>query len=278
MTEVERFTEVEIDIAKGKTRPKGSLSYLPGGRDPDVLRAWLTRAFRPDDGWSLDAFERPTTEPNDGCSITFRNGRDIVTYRFKHQSDLMGPKLRSMVLSVSSGELDMPHLTGSEIEDVWAAMCKLGSVLTEYDERDETRKWIEQMLTGTVPLTGRTLVPDGRWDALMAIRAQGEFTKPDAMALLSAARNETDQWLRRPIRFIDCQTGEQWLRAGETATYLRWVLGAEPLSGGSLKGRLQEIGVETKYFQDRRLPHPKARLYRLSEELAEFTGGSDGQV
>ena len=261
-----------------KARPKGSLPHLPNGRDPEVLRGWLTRAFRPDPGWEFDTFERPTTDPNDGCSITFRNGREMVTYRFKRQSDLMGPKLRSMVLSVAEGRLDMPHLTGSEIEDVWAAMCKLGSVLTEYDERDETRKLIEQMLVGTIPLTEHSLVPDGRFDALMAIRAQGEFTKPDALALQNAHRNDDGRWLRRPIRFIDRHTGHQYLRAGETATYLRYVLGAEPLSGGSLKGRLQEIGVEAEYPQDRRAPHPKARLYRLSAELVEYVGGSERQA
>ena len=74
-----------------------------------MLRGWLTRAFRPDDGWEFDTFERPTTDPNDGCSITLRNGRGVVDYRFKRQADLMGPKLRSMVLSISKGELAMPH-------------------------------------------------------------------------------------------------------------------------------------------------------------------------
>ena len=140
------------------------------------------------------------------------------------------------------------------------------------------RKWIEQMLTGTIPLTGHSLVADSRWDALMAIRTYGEFTKPDALALQNAHRNDDGAWLRRPIRFIDKHTGQQYLRAGETATYLRYVLGAEPLSGGSLKGRLSEIGVEAEYPQDRRAPHPKARLYRLSQELIEFVGGGEGQA
>jgi hypothetical protein len=269
------FTEADIDAIQGKPRPRGTLTYLPGGRDPEALRTWLTLAFRPEEGWRFDVFERPTTEPSDGCSITFRNGREVVSYRFRHQSDLMGSKLRAMVLSVSDGELDMPHLTGSEIEDVWAAMCKLGHVLTEYDERDETRKWVEQVLTQSIPLTGHTLVPDGRWNALMAIKTHGEFTKPDALALLNAYRNEGNTWLSRPIRFIDCQTGEQWLRAGETATYLRYVVGAEPLSHTTLRGRLHEIGVEAVYFQDRRRPHPKAWLYRLTEELVEYLGGGE---
>lgn len=271
------FTEADLDRKQQKPRPKGRLPYLPDERDnAEELRAWLTLAFRPREGWHFDAFERPTTDPGDGCSITFRNGRDIAIYRFRRQSDLMGPKLRPMVLSVGKGALAMPHLTAGEIEDVWAALCTLGAVLTEYDECDETRKLFEQMLVATFPLTGHSLVPDGRFDALMAIRAHGEFTKPDALALVSAVKNDTDHWLRRPIRFVDKHTGEQWVRAGEAATYLRWVLGADPLSGGSLKGRLHEIGVEARYFQDGKPPHPKARLYRLSPELVEFVGGGQG--
>ena len=205
------FTEADLDALQQKPRPKGTLPRLPEGRDVDELRRWLTRAFRPDGGWCFDTFERPTTDPNDGCSITFRNGRDIVNYRFKHQADLMGTRLRSMVLSISKGELAVPHLTGSEIEDVWAALCTLGSVLTEYDERDEMRKWVEQMLAATIPLNDHSLVPDSRWDTLMAIRAQGEFTKPDALALQNAYRNDNGAWLRRPIRFIDRHTGQQYL-------------------------------------------------------------------
>ena len=130
----------------------------------------------------------------------------------------MGPKLRTTVLSVAQGELDMPHLTGSEIEDVWAAMCKLGSVLTDHDDRDDTRKWVEQMLEATKAMTDHTLVPDGRRDALLAIRAHGEFKYLDAKALLSARRDDNPGLLHYPIRFVDCQTGEQWLRRGETAT------------------------------------------------------------
>ncbi len=274
----QHFTARDLDVLQMKARPKGTLPPLTEGRDPELLRGWLTRAFRPEEGWSFDTFERPTTAPNDGCSVTFRNGRETVTYRFRHQADLMGPKLRAMVLSVAQGELDMQHLTASEIEDVWAAMCKLGSVLTHFDERDETRKWIEQTLTATIPLIGHSLVPDDRWNALMAIRAQGEFTKPDALALQNAHRNDDGTWLRRPIRFIDRHTGEQYLRAGETATYLRYVLGAEPLSHVTLRGRLAEIEVEAVYHQDRRPPHPKAWLYRLTDELIEFTGASEGRV
>lgn len=271
------YTEEDLDRLQQKPRPKGKLPWAPEGRDLEQMRDWLTLAFRPREGWRFHVFERPTTDPGDGCSITFRNGRETYSYRFRRQSDLMGNRLRAMVLSVSKGELDMPHLTPGEAEDVWAVMCKLSVVLTDWDDRDETRKWAEQMLDDTVPLTGFTLVPDGRRDALMTIKGEGEFRYADARALVNATGRREDNYsvpLKRPMRFVDSQTGEQWLRLRETGTYLRWVLGAEPISAATLRGRLAEIGVEAKRFQDHRPPHPNAWLFRLTDELIEHVDGA----
>ena len=169
----------------------------------------------PRNGWGFDHLERPTTDKTDGCTIVFRKGRETYGYWVKPQSDLMSSKLRSIVLSVSKGELDMPHLTGSEQEDVWSAMCKVGTVLTETDEREDTARWVEELLDATTPLRDYTLEPDGakRYEALMALRARGEFRRPDARAFVNG---NGEPWLARPIRFIDNETGEQWLRAGET--------------------------------------------------------------
>jgi hypothetical protein len=102
----------------------------------------------------------------------------------------------------------------------------------------------------------------------MAIRAAGEFTRPDALAMI---RPSTDEhvYQQRPIRFVDAQTHEQWLRAGEIATYVRWVLGVEPLSHATLRSRLSEIGVIARPFEDYRPPHPKLTLYQLTESLIE---------
>jgi hypothetical protein len=122
------------------------------------------------------------------------------------------------------------------------------------------------MLPVCLPLTGHTLVPDGRWDGLMAIRAAGEFTKTDALSMLRPGGDEP-RYQQRPIRFVDKHTGDQYLRAGETATYMRYVIGVEPLAHSTLRARLHEIGVEAAYFQDRRHPHPKALLYKLATEL-----------
>ncbi len=166
------------------SRARSNCSLLTrGGRTPELLQAWLTLAFRPPEGYRADTFERHGRQRTDPCTLTFRNGRDSIEFRFMAQGDLAGAKLRATVLAASDGELDMPHLTDSEKEDVWAALYKLGRVMTDVDDRDETRKWCQQMIDVSSPLRGYTLVPDGRHDALMAMRNLGEFTRPDALAI-----------------------------------------------------------------------------------------------
>ena len=250
----------------GKPRPKGKLPYLPDGRDLEQLQEWLTRAFRPPEGYRVDTFDRHGRQDADPATLMLRNGRDTLTYRFTTQAALQGRRLRRTVLSVADGELDMPHLTDSEIDDLWAALCKFGKVRAEVDERDETLKWIEQLLDVAAPLRGKTLVPDGRHDALMALRHLGEFTRPDALAL----KDRREEALRRPVRFIDAQTNEQWVRAGETAAFVRYVVGVDRIAQSTLQGRLQQIGVEAQRFEDYRPPHPKNVLFRLTDALVEY--------
>jgi hypothetical protein len=267
---VPRFTEQDLDSAQAKPRAKGSLPYLPE-RDPELLRAWLTMALRPPEGWTVKNFERAGRDRKDPCSIFVANGRESRTYRVNQQQELV-MRPRTTLLSISDGKLDVPHLTATEVEDVWAALCHLGEVLTEWDERDEARKWVEQMCVTTLPLTGHTLVPDGRHDALMAMKRAGEFTRSDALALVRPGNDEQQQqYQQRPVRFVDEQTGEQWLRAGEVACYVRWVCGVEPLSHATLRARLHEVGVIGRLFEDYRPPHPKLNLYGLPEPLVEGT-------
>jgi hypothetical protein len=63
------------------------------------------------------------------------------------------------------------------------------------------------------------------------------------------------------------------VRAAEAITFVRYVVGAEPLAPGTFRARLAEVGVEGTHFQDYRPPHPKALLYRLTEELTEHLEG-----
>jgi hypothetical protein len=268
----EQLAELRGDASDNgsKSRPRGTLPYLPHEREPEPLRTWLTLALRPPKGWTVQTLDRAGRDLRDPCSLIVANGRESRTYRFKTQRELMRSP-RSTVFAVSDGWLAVPHLTASEIEDLWAALCTLGRVLTEHDEVDQTREWIEQMLPSTLPLTGYTLVPDARHDGLMAIRAQGEFTKSDALSLVRPGTNE-ELYQQRPIRLVDKETGEHWLRAGETATFVRWVVGVEPLSHATLKARLHEIGMTARLFEDYRPPHPKLNLLRVSDELIAGLG------
>ena len=268
------FGPEDLDAAEarkngGKPRARGTLPHLPAGGEIAELEAWLTAAFRPPGGYRLDLFERAGSQRTDPCSITFRNGRDHRTFRFNRQADLMSSGLRSAVLGISDGWLRMGHLTGSETEDVWAGLCIYGRVMTEFDDRDETRKWLEMLLDDTEPLRGHSLMPDRRHDALMAMRARGQFMRADALAFVRAGDAER-VGLRRPVRFVDVETEQQYVRSQEIASYIRHVAGADPLPHTTLRARLHEIGVQRRYFEDYRPPHPKTTLYELTETLVEY--------
>jgi hypothetical protein len=283
-----RFTETDLDVAQAKPRPKGSLPYLPDPEDFGALCDWLTRALRPPPGWQFERFDRMTQRKADPCSITFRNGQERRTLHFERQADLRGtPRaVRGELVGVSGGWLRTGKLTESEADDVWVALCYVGQIVSTHDDRDETRKWIEELLDMTVALTGHTLntSPESKHDALMAIRRNGEFHQVDAKAMTQPGSDVSHRW---PLRFVDRETGEQWLRAGETYTFVHYVSGAQRLDRGGLKARLAAIGVESRRFEARQDPHPKAMLYRLTPELVEYveetssrapaTGGEDRQ-
>lgn len=259
------FTDDDLDqlaAKNGKPRPKGTLPYLTDDLDIDGLRHWLGLAVRPPSGWRVHAFERAGRQKSDPCTLVITNGRDRDEFRFDTQQTLY-TQPRVALHSLSDGRLRMPHLTGTEVEDFWAALTRLGHVLSEFDERSETRKWIDHLTEASIPLVGHSLIPDERHDALMAIRARGEFKRTDALAL--SRGEEINQ--RRPVRFIDGRTGDEFVRAGEALCYLRYVEGAEPLSGSTLRARFSEIGVEAELVEDYRPPHPKARLYRIPSDL-----------
>ena len=252
-----------------KARPRGVLPFLP--TDRELLPAWLTAAFRPPKGYEFEAFARTSVRKPDPCSITFRNGRERRTFRFDAQRELAAPSLRNAVLGISNGWLQMTHLTGSEIEDVWAGLCTVAHVMTEYDSRDETVKWVQQLIDESAALRGRTLVEDGRHDALMAMRAQGEFVRRDAEQLVKGG----DGWQRRPTRFVDGTSNRQYMRAGETATFVRYVVGERVVAHSNLRARLAEIEIEWQRHEDRRPPHPKLNLYLLSDEMVEYAESTD---
>ena len=124
-----RFTDDQLDAIQEKPRPRGTLASLSDDDRPADLRSWLTRATRPGAG-ELQSFERFGRDPRDPCRLVYADGRDARTFRVKTQRDLMRNP-RTTLVSVSDGWLKVPHLTAGEVEDVWAALCRLGSVLTD---------------------------------------------------------------------------------------------------------------------------------------------------
>jgi hypothetical protein len=256
----------KLDITK--PRPKGQLPPLPRPDDLRQLEAWHTLAFRPPTGWQFETFERTSQRKVDPCSITFRNGQERRRFYFDRQADLMTGNLRGNVVSVGGGWLRMPHLSPGEIEDVWVGLCYAGRVLAEHDDRDETRKWMEELLDASSALRGHTLELDGRYEAIRAIRANGEFHQRDAKSMI----NGSEQFQRRPLRFVDEQTDEQWVRSGEAYTFIYWVGGAQKLDRSGLKARLATIGVEWRRWSARKpnSTRQRATLYRLSPDLVEY--------
>jgi hypothetical protein len=263
------YTDTDLDVVQGKPRPKGSLPYLTDDERPEFLRAWLTRALRPPEGWRVERFDRYGREGREPATLHVANGRESRAFRFKQQRDVTRSP-RMTLVSISDGWLKVPHLTAGEIEDLWAALCRLGLVLSEFDEVEQTREWVESYLPATLALNGYSLVPDTRLTALLAIRSAGTFKKGDALAILRPSDDQ--RFAQRPTRFVDSETGEQWIRPGELATYLRFVIGVEPLAHATLRARLHEVGVVGKHFEDYRPPHPKLDLYQLTNELIEGIG------
>jgi hypothetical protein len=199
---VSPFSPDDADAVEGrkngsKPRAKGTLPHLPAD---DLLPAWLTRAFRPPKGFQFERFDRSSVRKADPCSLVFRNGRERRTFRFERQTDLIGAGLRSVVVGISAGWLQMPHLTASEIEDVWVGLCTLGRVMSETDDREEAIKWMHHLLDESDPLKEHTLVPDGRHDGLMAMRKRGEFVRRDAEQLARGGEPPTGAVRRQAHR------------------------------------------------------------------------------
>ena len=231
--------------------------------DPEWLRDWLTAVLRPRDGWRVVDFEHGE-ELDMPCRLFVANGQRTVRYRFKTQRDLTSSpsKMRATISTIAGGQLRPPQLKPAELGDLWQALCALQPALAGPNEPEQAKEWLFDLLDVAHPLEGHSLSDAAaQRDTLLMLRAWGEFTYLDALAI---KKNPDQPWPRRPVCLVDRATGEMWLRARESATFLRHILDVK-IRQTVLTYRWNEIGVEYRYFESRQPrrgdPHPKAHLY-----------------
>lgn len=245
------------------------MAALPDrGADADSWRGWLTDALCPAEGDLIHGWERAGRNLTDPATLIVLHANGATTgYRFAEQRDLATPtRLRSAVFAETGGELRVPAgLTKGELEDIWAALCALGKVLVDRDDRDEAREWVEALLERSDAINGITLEdPRGTYDAIVFLNARPRFDRLAAQMMLDP--NLSPNRVIKPALIYDSM-GPRWIRVGELQAYVRHVIG---IHGGSLTARMAEIGVERKTFEQRRgAHHPKVRVYRVPEGLGD---------
>lgn len=259
--------EIERKSRTDKSRPKGTMPYLPDRDAPlSQWREWITRALSPPSGYAFDEFERHGRRLSDPAYVQLRTpAGGAVRYRFPEQRALAkSTNLRASVVSITDGLCRMGNLTGPEKDDVWAALVIVAHVAAEQDEVEEFREWVESYLRVTEPEARYTLNPPGRYDALMALQARGSFERRHAQ--LIATEVDERKWSRRPVLLVDSETDRHWVRVNELATYLRHVIG-QPLGHGVLDGRMSEIGAPRIAYEVRNgNSHPRMTFYRLASD------------
>lgn len=280
MSAREQFTAEDFERRERRKnwnvkRPKGSIPALSDEilDDAEWLRDWLTAVLRPRAGWRIVDFDHGE-DPDQPCALVVANGQNQVRYRFRSQGELRSSatRMRTSIAAIANGQLRPPQLkTAEEFGDVMLALFALAPALAAEDELEQAKDWLFQLLDASRPLEGHSLSDSAaRRDALLALKRLPEFTRLDALTVI---RNPDLPWPRKPVCLIDQVSGEMWLRARESATFLRHVIGMT-IRQGTLTYRWNEIGVAYRYFQarPRRVgdPHPQAHLYLIPK-----IGGSE---
>jgi hypothetical protein len=83
---------------------------------------------------------------------------------------------------------------------------------------------------------------------MVVLKASGQFTYLHARAILA---RPDDPWPKKPVCLIDRVTGDLWLRANESATYVRRILDVT-IRNVVLTRRWREVGVDYEYVDNRR--------------------------
>jgi hypothetical protein len=215
----------------------------------EFLREWVNAALHPRPGWRVVDFEYDQ-DPGTPCALVLKNGTDSERYRFARQGDLLSPSRFGVAInSVTSRWLRPPYLSGPELYDLHGALCALGTKMQNPDELEQAREWMVALLDAARLLQGHTMSGSAeRHDALLELKRWGQFTYLHARAVLA---RPDDPWPKQPVCLADRVTGDLWLRAGESATYVRNILNVQ-IRNQVLTRRWEEVGVGNEYVDNRR--------------------------
>jgi hypothetical protein len=248
------------------------LAWLPD-RDAPIAdwRHWLTAAFELPAPWRVEKFLRHGRHRTDTCELVLAgpDGRQII--ELGEQRNLEGRAMKRTLDGMTDGLIHLPRLSDGELDDIWYALVRFATVTANATEKSETEDWLEQTVEKCERVTGYSMTPARRPDALAAIYTRNRFD-------YLAARRFTDPasiMPPRPILLVDAETGDQWMRVGELATFWRHVLGVDAMSQRKIDNRLSAIGVRRHEFtvrprqsrQNGTTPRT-VRLYRVAGDEA----------
>jgi hypothetical protein len=264
MTDI-TLDELERRDQHRKLKPRKGGKIPPLGDDtldnPERLREWLGVVLRPRPGWQVVDFDYGA-EVDTPCTITVRNGADQERYRFRSQRDFNSTSgFQLAVTTITDCQLRPPKMSANELLDVHQALCRLGTRMSAQDELEQAREWMVALLDAARPLLGHSMVNVAdRRDALLKLKALGQFTWLDALAI---QKHPEDLWPRKPTCLIDQSSRDMWLRAGEAATYVRHILNVR-IRNGLLTRRWGEVSIGYEHFDERRSqPRLKGWFYRV---------------
>lgn len=245
-------------------------NWLPDyGADLPTWREWLTKMMGPADGFRIEDFVRHGRQRNDACElVVVAPGGKRLRFEIAEQRFLSTPgSLRATVAGVTDGLVRPGQLSKPELEDVWMALVTLATVTANQDLKSEARDWVEQFEEAAERITGHTLEPPGRVDALSRlVRYHARFERLAALAYADADVPPRDK--PRPALLVDsAEVGVRWARVGEFACFLRHVIGTGSMSQPTIDGRLSQLDIARVFFEERALGGKvKADLYRLPAE------------
>ena len=249
----------------------------PHGADLGTIRNYLTQAANLPLGYVVEEAERLGQYGSDPMTVTIRTPGDArnVVVRFRNQRDASKPSaLRGAFFEATAGASRMKYPKPAEASDFYGMVCALARVAEDSTTADETAAWLAEYLTNADHVGGLTLTGNGVHDTLEALRARPQFTAPQARSWNAGMLAPGERW----TLLVDSETGEQWVRVSELATYIRHVIGGVGhLGQHTLDALMKEIGSTRRQFvSDRRQrkggrrvgAHATLALYSVPVDLA----------